>query len=31
MRDKHGKESTIKRWVDAQGQQQIVCSDFIVK
>jgi len=23
MRDKNGKESTIKRWVDAQGQQQI--------
>jgi hypothetical protein len=25
MRDKNGKESTIVRWVDAQGQQQIVC------
>ncbi|CAF4192292.1 unnamed protein product [Rotaria socialis] len=23
MRDKNGKESTIARWVDAQGQQQI--------
>jgi fatty acid-binding protein 3 len=23
MRDKHGKESTVTRWVDAQGQQQI--------
>jgi hypothetical protein len=25
MRDKNGKESTIKRWVDAEGRQQIVC------
>jgi len=23
MRDKNGKESTVTRWVDAQGQQQI--------
>ena len=23
MRDKTGKESTVTRWVDAQGQQQI--------
>jgi hypothetical protein len=25
MRDKNGKESTVVRWVDAQGQQQVVC------
>jgi len=31
MRDKSGKESTITRYVDDQGQQQIVCSDFIFK
>jgi hypothetical protein len=24
MHDKAGKESTVTRWVDAQGQQQIV-------
>ena len=29
MRDKNGKESTVTRWVDAQGQQQIVSLHFI--
>jgi hypothetical protein len=24
MRDKNGKESTVTRWVDDQGQQQVV-------
>jgi hypothetical protein len=24
MRDKNGKEATVTRWVDDQGQQQIV-------
>ena len=28
MRDKRGKESTIVRYVDDQGQQQIVCSSL---
>jgi hypothetical protein len=31
MRDKNGKESTVTRYVDAQGQQQIVCSNLIYK
>jgi hypothetical protein len=30
MRDKNGKESTVTRWVDDQGQQQIVSLDFLI-
>ncbi len=29
MRDKSGKESTVTRWVDDQGLQQIVSLQFI--
>jgi hypothetical protein len=28
MREKSGKESTVTRYVDAEGQQQIVCLYF---
>jgi hypothetical protein len=28
MRDKNGKEATVTRWVDDQGQQQIVILSF---
>ncbi len=28
MRDKNGKEATVTRWVDDQGQQQIVSLSF---
>jgi hypothetical protein len=28
MRDSNGKESTVTRWVDDQGQQQIVSLAF---
>jgi len=29
MRDKTGKEATVTRWVDDEGQQQIVSSSYI--
>jgi len=30
MRDKNNKESTVTRWVDDEGQQQIVSSTFLI-